>query len=103
MSNSVSDSLNRLNLVTTDYNRGFTMTFANRVTVSVRWGKHNYSDGQTTAEVAAWNADTHEWVGVPGYTKPEEFDNVAGHLNTDEVVKFMHAASTMPSVARANA
>jgi len=56
----VSDSLNRFNLVTSDHNRGFTMTFSNRVTVSVRWGKYNYSDGKTTAEVAARDADTDE-------------------------------------------
>jgi hypothetical protein len=97
--NSISDSLNRLNLVTTDYNRGFTMTFANRVTVSVRWGKYSNSDGKTTAEVAAWDADTHEWVRVTGY----DYDNVLGHLTTNEIVKFMCAASTMPSAVRSNA
>jgi hypothetical protein len=99
--NSISDSLNRLNLVTTDYNRGFTMTFANRITVSIRWGNHNYSDGKTTAEVAAWDADTHEWVHVTGFDYNS--DNVLGHLTTNEVAKFIHAASTMPSAIRSNA
>jgi hypothetical protein len=96
----VSDSLNRFNLVTSDHNRGFTMTFSNRVTVSVRWGKYNYSDGKTTAEVAARDADTDEWVHVTGYDY--NHDDVLGHLTTNEVAKFVHAAATMPSPMKAN-
>lgn len=96
----VSDSLNRLNLVASDYNRGFTMTFSNRVTVSVRWGSANYSDGKTTAEVAAWDADTHEWVHVVGYDY--DGDDVLGRLTTNEVARFLYAASTMPSAMKSN-
>lgn len=89
--NTISDSLPRLNLVTHDSNRGFTMTFSNRVTVSVRWGDFNYSDGKTTAECAAWNADTHKWVHVDGFG----YSDVVGRLTTDEVAKFMFNASQM--------
>lgn len=84
------NSLNRFNLVTDPVNRGFTMTFKNRVTVSIRWGNFNYSDRKTTAEVAAWNADTDDWVRVPDFD-----DSVIGYLNTDDVAKFMYNASTM--------
>ena len=48
--NTISDSQNHLNLVADPINKGFTMTVPNRVTVSVRWGSFNYSDGKTTAE-----------------------------------------------------
>lgn len=37
---------------------GFQLTFSNGCTISVVFGKHTYSDeGQTTAEVAAWDSD----------------------------------------------
>lgn len=99
--NPISDSLCRLNLIPAAENRGFTMTFANRVTVSVRWGIFNYSDGKTTAEVAAWDADTHEWIHVVGYDY--NGDNVLGRLTTDEVARFVYAASTMPNPVAAEA
>jgi len=93
----VSDSLNRFNLVTSDYNRGFTMTFQNRITVSIRWGKANYSDGKTTAECAAWDADTpytpYKWVHVIGFDY--NHDDVLGRLSTDDVARFIYMASTM--------
>ena len=91
----ISDSVSRFNLIPNNVNKGFTMTFANRVTVSVRWGEGNYSDGKTTAEVAAWNADTHLWVHVEGFNY--DHDDVLPRLTTDEVVKFMFVASTMNS------
>ena len=37
---------------------GFQMTFSNGCTISVMFGKYTFSDeGETTAEVAAWNSD----------------------------------------------
>lgn len=90
---SISDSLSRFNLETNPVNKGFTMTFANRVTVSVRWGEMNYSDGKTTAECAAWNADTHMWVHVEGFNY--DHDDILARLTTDEVAKFIFVASTM--------
>lgn len=89
--NTISDSLARFNLETHSVNRGFTMTFVNRVTVSIRWGEANYSNGKTTAECAAWNADTHAWIHVPGFPEMD----VLSHLTTDEVAKFIFVASTM--------
>jgi hypothetical protein len=90
-SNTISDSLPRFNLVPHPVNRGFTMTFTNRVTVSIRWGEANYSDGKTTAECAAWNADTHTWVRVEGFDY--HGDDVLPRLTTDEVAKFIFVAS----------
>ena len=88
----ISDSLSRINLTTDSHNRGFNMTFDNRVTVSIRWGKMNYSNGKTTAEVAAWNADTHDWVRVPDFG---EYNQVMGHLSTNDVARFIYNASKM--------
>jgi hypothetical protein len=37
---------------------GFKMTFSNGCTISIVFGKYTFSDeGETTAEVAAWNGD----------------------------------------------
>lgn len=91
--NTISDSLARFNLIPHPVNRGFTMTFANRVTVSVRWGEGNYSDGKTTAECAAWNADTHAWVHVEGFDY--HGDDILARLTTDQVAKFIFVASTI--------
>jgi hypothetical protein len=41
---------------------GFQITFGNGYTLSVIFGKSSYSDqGETTAEVAAWNGD-RDWM-----------------------------------------
>jgi hypothetical protein len=89
----ISDSLSRINLDTHPMRQGFKMTFQNRITVSIRWGEANYSDGKTTAECAAWNADTHKWIHVIGFNYYD--DDVLGHLNSDDVAKFIYMASTM--------
>jgi hypothetical protein len=87
----ISDTLARINLIPHPVNHGFTMTFPNRVTVSIRWGSSNYSDGRTTAECAAWNADTHKWIHVPDFG----ISDVVGHMNTHEIARFMYNASQM--------
>lgn len=89
----ISDSLSRFNLETNPSNHGFTMTFPNRITVSIRWGKYNYSDGRTTAECAAWNADTHAWIHVNEFDY--NGDNVLAHMETHEVARFIFNASQM--------
>jgi hypothetical protein len=90
----ISDSLSRINLITNPVNKGFTMTFTNRITVSIRWGSMNYSDGKTTAECAAWNADTHDWVHVVGFSYCG--DDVLPRISIDDVAEFIYNASCMP-------
>ena len=80
-------------LWTDPINHGFSMTFANGVTTSVRWGKMNYSDGKTTAEVAA--LVDGDFVCVPGYESNWDHDQVIGQISADEVVNWMYAASKM--------
>jgi hypothetical protein len=89
----ISDSLSRINLDTHPVRKGFTMTFDNRITVSIRWGSMNYSNGKTNAECAAWNADTHDWIHVIGFDY--DGDNVLARLSTDDVAKFVYNASCM--------
>jgi hypothetical protein len=48
--------------VNNEYHNGFQMTFENGCTISIQFSKHTYSDeGQTTAEVAAWD-DKGNWL-----------------------------------------
>ena len=89
----ISDNLNRINLITDAHNKGFTMTFPNRITVSIRWGSYNYSDGKTNAECAAWDADTQDWVEVPDFAT--DGDDVLARMETHEIAKFMYNASMM--------
>ena len=92
----ISDSLTRINLITNPANHGFTMTFPNRITVSIRWGSMSYSDGRTTAECAAWDADTHDWIHI------DEFDyngdDVLPRMETHEIARFIHNACNMTRI-----
>ena len=71
------------------YNNGFTMTFENGWTISVQFGKANYStirEGiSISAEVAMWDKDGN-WYDF-GH------DKVAGHCNANEVAEWIDKAS----------
>jgi len=92
-------------------NNGFTMTFENGYTVSVRWGWANYCTNRTmpasastrilwhdmsstncsdslTAEVAVWNKDG-EFVSSPGVR-----GDVQGHQSSKDVVAFLFKVSS---------
>ena len=67
-----------------DWHDGFQITFKNGYTVSVQFGKGNYSDGgETTAEVAAWDQDGN-WVRL------SDNDTVRGWCSPDEVLEIMN-------------
>lgn len=86
-------------LATDPTNQGFTMTYPNGITVSIRWGTVSYSDGQTTAEVAAWWNDKHNsWVHVPEFEYGG--DDVLPHLTTVEVTRFMVNAMNIPDPSK---
>lgn len=87
----ISDSLCRINLDATPYHKGFTMTFPNRITVSVAFGSGNYSDGKTNAECAAWRADDHRWVRIDGFEYYN--DDVLPRMETHEIARFIYNAS----------
>lgn len=74
--------------------KGFTMTFANGITVSVRWGEFNYSNGKSDAEVAAMDKNGN-FIPVRGYENHWQYDQVIGHMTADAVVNWMYAASKM--------
>lgn len=67
-----------------ELNNGFHITFENGYTVSVQFGKVNYSNqGETTAEVAAWDPDG-EWVRL------SEHDTIKGWCTPNEVLEIMN-------------
>ena len=68
--------------------RGWQMTFANGCTISVQFGRGNYSDaGSTTAEVAAWMPDG-AWIAL------QPHDDVVGWCTPDQVLEHMrHVAA----------
>lgn len=70
---------------------GFALTFNNSVTVSVRWGTMNYSDGCTTAECAAFLG--HGFIHVPGFMYGS--DDVLSHLSSDQVAQFIETAARL--------
>ena len=98
-------------LGTQSHNNGFTMTFENGYTVSVRWGWGNYCDNNykrpvvmdgdslppltssefrecKTAEVAVWDY-RHYYVSSPGVA-----GDVRAHMTSDEVAKLLADVAT---------
>ena len=69
---------------------GFTLSFENGNTISVQFSQFNYSDGETTAEVAAWDTDG-EWINLsdnPG-------DDVVGWQTTDKVADLIQKVKSL--------
>ena len=74
-----------------EYHNGFHMTFKNGYTMSVQFGKTNYSDGgETTAEIAAWGPDG-QWLSLG------EGDDVRGWCSPDEVLEVMNMVASKGS------
>jgi hypothetical protein len=81
--------------------KGFHMTFPNGWTVSVQFGEGNYCDNKykinrengvvvcPNAEVACWDAAGKKATIVPG-------DQVAGYVDTLEVLALMNVVASMP-------
>jgi len=66
------------------YNNGFQIIFENGCTVSVQFGKANYSDqGKTTAEVGVWNKEG-KWIHL------QQYDVVKGYCSPSEVLEIMN-------------
>ena len=77
-----------------EWQNGFHITFKNGYTISVQFGKGNYSDkGETTAEIAAWGPDG-EWM------KLGEGDTVKGWCAPDEVLDYMKLVANQDSVPK---
>ena len=69
-----------------DNGNGFHMTFANGRIVSVQFGEHAHSDGETNAEIASWKyrGAVRIWHEFPSG------DSVEGWQKPDEVLAFMN-------------
>jgi hypothetical protein len=77
------------------YHDGFQMTFENGCTISVQFSKHTYSDeGQTTAEVAAWD-NQGNWLMSDGekWSEVEEGSDVLARQTAGEVAKLIYTLS----------
>lgn len=87
-------------------NKGFHMTFANGLTISVQFGPFNYCDQRSTfpnarpedqeiwksgtAEIGIWNSEgwkTNQFINCHG-------DDVIGHLTADQVAELIYKVST---------
>mgnify|MGYP006297070779 CR=1 FL=1 len=88
--------------------KGFHMTFANGVVVSVQWGRGSYSDNRddetatrsTNAEIAVWDADG-KWILRQLYAKNTGetlHDDVNGWLSTTDVLQVMNWAAAWRGV-----
>lgn len=83
----------RMNKFGNKVSGNFSMTFANRYSVSVAMGDGTYSngnseDGFTHVEVAAWDADGN-WVQLG------DLDAVAGWQTPDQVLAIMNKVAAM--------
>ena len=67
---------------------GFKMTFANGYTVSVAFGDGNYGNGETSAEVGAWDANGN-WVELV------EGNTVVGWKSPDQVLELMNKVAAL--------
>lgn len=78
-----------------EWHHGFQMTFENGCTISVQFGKHTYSDeGQTTAEVAAWD-NKNNWLLFDGdkWTEVEKYSDVMPRQTASDVAKLIYTLS----------
>ena len=77
---------------------GFHMTFANGCTISVMFGKFSYGDqGQTTAEVAAWNSngDWMFWNGDNWVVLTDGAADVMSYQTADEVANLIYSLKSI--------
>ncbi len=81
--------MSKFTTVQSEYNNGFTMTFENGCTISVQFGKVNYSsivDGVSiSAEIAIWDKN--------GNLYNFGNDKVKGYCDANEVADWIHRVS----------
>lgn len=76
---------------------GFQITFSNKITVSVVFGKYTFSDGgETTCEVAV--IDNHEWLirnDDGEWIRIREYAEVMSRITADELAVIINEVSNM--------
>jgi hypothetical protein len=80
-----------------EWHHGFQVMFNNKCTISVQFSKGTYCDqGETTAEVAAWDGDG-KWMMFQDdkWTTLEEDTDVMPRTTPDEVAKMMFTLSQL--------
>ena len=75
-----------------EIHHGFQMDFANGCTISVQFSNRSYCDqGETTAEVAAWNGngDWMVWYGDNWVVLTDRDSDIMTHQTTDDVAMLI--------------
>ena len=75
-----------------EWHHGFQMDFANGCTISVQFSNRSYCDqGETTAEVAAWNGngDWMVWYGDNWVVLTDRDSDIMTHQTTDDVAMLI--------------
>ena len=84
-------------------NQGFQMTFRNRLTISVQWGRGNYATGVTEEPnmTSAMSAEVMIWCSETDRTLSFGRDEVKGYLYPNQVAIIIQntaAAITLPDL-----
>ena len=74
------------------YQNGFSMRFENGYTISVQFSERHYSDGETTAEVAAWDAEGN-WIQFEERDKFILGGDIMKWQTTNDVAKLIEIVS----------
>lgn len=75
---------------------GFRITFDNNCTISVVYHRYSYSDqGETTAEVAAWNNKTENWMMFTDgeWSEIPPCSEIMPRKTADEVAELIYTLS----------
>ena len=84
-------------------NKGFHITFANGVTISVQFGPGNYcarkdAESDSTSGQSYWESDTAEVaILLPGgeFYRISEYDDVIGWQTAEDVAKWIEVARNL--------
>ena len=80
------------------HHQGFQITFQNRCTISVQFGKNSRCDqGKTTAEVAAWDENSNWllWNDSNWITILDGTSDVMSHQTPDDVATMINALAKL--------
>lgn len=81
-------------------NKGFQLTFRNKLTISVQWGRGNYATGVTEEldMTSALSAEVMIWCNDTDRTLSFGRDEVKGWLSSDQVAIIIHNTAAAVSI-----
>ena len=96
-------------MISSNYNKGFTMTFKNGLTISVQFGRGNYCENRFSqdhkmntpgtvssndAEIAIWDSDGVDF----NFGSDENQSSVVGFMDSDEVSEWIQKVKSAESI-----